>query len=190
MRLGAEVAGPLLEGGDFLVHPGLVGGVGGLGPGQGGPELVTALHQLEFPGLEAVHLVRVAGHFVAQGLVLLVFAGLELLVFEAGDGLLAGGHVQFEILDGDFVLIDRGLGLLHRLLVLGQPTERQLPLLRDAFEFLAKLLEPQIALLQLQEGVNVGLHRPFLPIGMAGSRAGEEAGPGAARRAGCAPSGR
>ena len=49
------------------------------------------------------------GDFDPQSLIFLVLFGLELLRFKPRDGFFAGSDVKFDTLDGDLILLKRGL---------------------------------------------------------------------------------
>ena len=68
------------------------------------------------------------------------------------------GVKVLDSLDGNLVLLERGLGLVHGLLVSGQSFPGQVLLLRNSFQFLAEVLKAQVTFLQAQESCDVGRH--------------------------------
>ena len=69
---------------------------------------VHLLHQLQFAGFQFVDFFLVAGDFMADRLVFLVLAGLELLELQPLDRRAAGSGVEFESFQAQFA-IDHGV---------------------------------------------------------------------------------
>ena len=95
---------------------------------------------------------------MAERLELLVLAGLELLVFQAGDRLLAGLDLELDALDGHLVGHHRGLGGVHRALVVAEVGGGALLVDGDFREVFFHREKPLVAVLEDEKCLDLREH--------------------------------
>ena len=123
-----------------------------------GAQLVDLLHQFEFFCFERVDFLFVADHLVAKGLVLVVFAGFELLDLEALDGCFASADIELDALELEFAFDERVMGRLHRFVVGCEFALCAGLVLRQFFLILGEGKQAAVTVLEDQQGTDIFEH--------------------------------
>ena len=126
-------------------------GAGGFRGFQRGAFAIHFLHQFQLAGFQLIHFLLIAGDFMADRLIFLVLAGLELLGFQAHDRVLAGTGIEFEAFQAQFAIDHRIMGAGDGRFVAGELVLRPGFVLGQFFEVFGERQQAAVTVLENQQ---------------------------------------